>query len=31
MGKKELKTKNLNKLTDEELAAHKRGMDQVFE
>ena len=31
MSKVEAKSKNLNKLSDNELAAHKRGMDKQFE
>ena len=31
MSKVEAKSKNLNKLSDTELAAHKRGMDKQFE
>ena len=30
MSKHEAQTKNLNKLNDEELAAHKKGMDKLF-
>ena len=30
MSKDEAKSKNLNKLNDEELAAHKKGMDKLF-
>ena len=31
MSKNEMKNKNLNQLSDAELAAHKKGMDKEFE